>query len=229
MATISGGRVRGGHTLATTWRVPRTRGATSGLLVLLLGAWGALVPFIGPQFGYGFTPDATWTMTAGRLWLEVVPGAVAVLAGLMLIGSKHRAMGVWAGWLGAVAGAWFAVGPLVVRLWNNGPQMGTPVASSTLQAVLEQIGMFTGLGVVMVFLTATAIGRFSVVGVRDGEVVEETPIGGEVPATEDPAMDSGRTSRMRFGRRRDRVQETDADANAAAPTTTFRTDNETND
>jgi len=38
-------------------------------------------------------------------------GAVAVLGGLILIGSASRAIGLWAGWLTAVAGAWFAVGP----------------------------------------------------------------------------------------------------------------------
>lgn len=184
MATISGGRVRGGHSLAT-WRVPRTRGATSGLLVVLLGAWGGLVPFIGPQFGYAYTPDATWTMTWGRLWLEVVPGAVAVLGGLLLIGSRHRAIGVWAGWLSALAGAWFALGPIVTKLWSGGPQPGTPIAASTAHAVLEQIGMFTGLGVVIVFLAASALGRFSVVGVRDGRHA----VDGEV-------VDTGETMRM---------------------------------
>lgn len=184
MATISGGRVRGGHSLAT-WRVPRTRGATSGILVLLLGAWGGLVPFIGPRFGFAFTPDATWTMTWGRLWLEVVPGAVAVLGGLMLITSRHRAMGMWAGWLAALAGAWFAVGPVISKLWN-GAQPGTPIANDTAHAVLEQIGIFTGLGVVIVFLAATAIGRFSVIGLRDGE-----------PATD--GGDGEQTSRVRMG------------------------------
>ena len=29
-------------------RVPRTRGVASGYLLILLGAWGALIPFIGP-------------------------------------------------------------------------------------------------------------------------------------------------------------------------------------
>jgi hypothetical protein len=31
-------------------RVPRSRGVLSGLLLVLLGAWGALVPFVGPDF-----------------------------------------------------------------------------------------------------------------------------------------------------------------------------------
>lgn len=190
MVTVSGDRLRSG---VATWRVPRTRGATSGFLVLLLGAWGALVPFIGPHFGYAYTPNATWTMTAGRLWLEVVPGAVAALGGLILIGSASRAVGMWAGWLAALAGGWFAIGPIVSMLWtaDGKPQTGSPVGTTTLQAVVEQIGFFTGLGVVIVFLAAAAIGRFSVVGVRETNAMMT-----DTPAETDPALADQDTTQL---------------------------------
>jgi hypothetical protein len=180
MVTVSGGRIRSGRTLAV-WRVPRTRGAASGVLLVLLGAWGALVPFVGPRFGYAYTPNQAWLMTAGRLWLEVVPGAVAVLGGLILISSTSRALGLWAGWLTAVAGGWFAVGPVLSRLWSGQPQPGAPVGGSAVTSVIEEIGFFTGLGVVIVFLAATALGRFSVIGVKETlahaePVVEEPPV-----------------------------------------------------
>jgi hypothetical protein len=198
MVTVSGDRLQSG---VATWRVPRTRGATSGLLVLLLGAWGALVPFIGPHFGYAYTPNATWVMTQGRLWLEVVPGAVAALGGLILIGSARRAIGMWAGWLAALAGAWFAVGPIVSMLWTSDgrPQTGAPVGTTTLQTVVEQIGFFTGLGVVIVFLAATAVGRFSVIGVKEAAMAAE-------PVATDPAMADQETTQLidpnsRAGRR----------------------------
>jgi len=169
MVTVSSGRVRNGRSIAT-WRVPRTRGAASGILLVLLGAWGALVPFIGPHFNYAYTPNATWTVTDGRLWLEVLPGAVAFLGGLILVMATSRAIGLWAGWLTALAGAWFVVGPVVSKLWNNGQtQAGAPVGGSTLRAVVEELGFFSGLGVVILFLSATALGRFSVIGVRDAD------------------------------------------------------------
>src|SRR5882724_1964418 len=182
MVTVSGGRIGSGRSVAV-WRVPRTRGAASGVLLVLLGAWGGLVPFIGPHFGYAYTPNEAWTMTAGRLWLEVVPGAVAVLGGLILIGSANRAIGLWAGWLTAVAGAWFAVGPVISRLWGGQPQPGSPVGGSTVTSVVEEIGFFTGLGVVIVFLAATALGRFSVVGIKEA-LAHATPAVAELPATE---------------------------------------------
>jgi hypothetical protein len=196
MATVSNTRVRGG-THSATWRVPRTRGATSGFLVLLLGAWGALVPFIGPHFGYAYTPNATWVMTSGRLWLELIPGVVAALGGLIMIASASRAVGLWAGWLSAVAGAWFVVGPTISRFWNGGqPATGTPVGTTTVQRVVEEIGFFSGLGVVILFLAATALGRFSVVGLKEHtqavaaaeaeEAEMAEPVTEEVPASRMP-------------------------------------------
>ena len=55
----------------------RSRGALSGVLLMLLGLWGALIPFVGPYFRYAYTPDTAWTYNTGRLWLEVLPGAAA--------------------------------------------------------------------------------------------------------------------------------------------------------
>src|SRR5690348_388316 len=81
--------------------MPRSRGAASGLLIVLLGLWGGLIPFVGPAFGYGFTPDATWQWTEGRLWLEVLPAAACVLGGLAMMGSRSRISGAVGAWLAA--------------------------------------------------------------------------------------------------------------------------------
>jgi hypothetical protein len=147
--------------------VTRSRGLLSGVLLVLLGLWGALIPFVGPLFNYAYTPATAWTWTSGRLWLEVLPGIAAVVSGLVLAVTANRAVGVLAAWLGVLSGAWFLAGPVLGRLWN-GPQgaAGTPTGSTTRQ-VLEQIGFFTGLGAVILFLAATALGRFLVRSVRD--------------------------------------------------------------
>ncbi|MGH3413520.1 MAG: hypothetical protein ACRDPH_10625 [Marmoricola sp.] len=148
--------------------MPRSRGATSGGLLVLLGIWGGLCPFWGPMFGYAFTPDVSWHFTMGRLWLEILPAVATVLGGLSLMGSANKISG-WSGaWLAAVGGAWFVVGQEISMLWNSGaPQAGHPTATSTLGVVAQQIGFFDGLGVVIVFLAALALGRMMVVGVRD--------------------------------------------------------------
>jgi hypothetical protein len=152
---------------ADRMRVVRSRGMLSGLLLVLLGLWGALIPFIGPYFSFAYTPDQPWTWTWGRLWFEVLPGVAAILAGLLLIGTAHRAVGVFAGWLGSLAGAWFIVGPLLSQVFSGqAGNTGVPVGGPAKQA-LEQIAFFYGLGAVILFLSAQALGRFTVRSVRD--------------------------------------------------------------
>ena len=61
-------------------------GVMWGLAAGTLGAWGALIPFVGPHFNFAYTPDRAWTWTAVRGWLEVLPGAVTVVGGLPFVG-----------------------------------------------------------------------------------------------------------------------------------------------
>jgi hypothetical protein len=170
-------------------RIPRSRGGVSGVLLILLGAWGGLVPFVGPYFHYAYTPDKAWAYTSGRLWLSVAPGAAAVLGGLLVVLASHRAVGVLGALLGALGGAWFIVGASVIRLavTNGSISSGVPLSgatgplSSATRQFLESLGFFTGTGVLIVFLSALALGRFSVVGVRDAALAEELSMG--YPAT----------------------------------------------
>ncbi len=155
-------------------RMPRSRGAASGLLIVLLGIWGGLIPFVGPSFGYSFTPDATWQWTTGRLLLEVLPAAATVLGGLALMGSSSRISGSVGAWLAAAGGAWFVVGQWVSIVWNDGTmQAGRPTAATNAGQVAEWLGFFLALGVVIVFLAAAALGRMSVVSVRDVRKVRD--------------------------------------------------------
>ena len=143
-----------------TRRVPRTTGALSGLLVIVLGVWGGLIPFIGPYFHYAFGGYKTWHYTSERLWLCIIPGVVAVIGGLMLLRSSRRSSGLLGGWLALAAGAWFAIGPTISLLWHHaGDPIGAPMGGYTRQT-LEWLGYFTGLGVVIAALSAFAMGRY---------------------------------------------------------------------
>jgi hypothetical protein len=188
--------------MAGILRVPRTRGALSGVLLIVLGAWGALIPFVGPYFNYAYTPDVAWSMTSGRIWLEIVPGAAAVLGGLFVLISSLRPVVMLGAWLAALAGAWFAVGTILSPLWTTGAvsAIGLPVGGK-IHRITEQVGFFTGLGVVIAFLAALVIGRLSVIAVRDARLAErrdarhaadrapvEEPVA-ESPAAESPAAD----------------------------------------
>jgi peptidoglycan/LPS O-acetylase OafA/YrhL len=141
-------------------RMTRSTGAVSGLLIILLGVWGALIPFVGPYFDYSFSTNTTWHYTTDRLWLDILPGALAVLAGVLLLLAATRAAGILAGWLAMVAGAWFVVGPSVSLTWESGVgPIGRPLYGSTRQ-MLELVGYFYGLGALIVALAAFSIGRF---------------------------------------------------------------------
>jgi hypothetical protein len=155
-------------------RVPRSRGALSGLLLVLLGAWGALIPFIGPYFHYAYTPDSAWIYTTGRFWLEILPGCATAIGGLIVLASSSRPFAIFGAWLAAVSGAWFALGTVLAPIWStSGLSMsaGTPVGG-TVHRALVQTGFFTGLGIVIVLLAGMALGRFSVIGVRETRQAE---------------------------------------------------------
>jgi hypothetical protein len=187
--------------MTATLRVPRTRGALSGLLLVLLGLWGALVPIIGPYFHFGFTPDKAWDFTSGRVLLQIVPGCAVFLVGLVALASANRAFAAFGAWLAALGGAWFVVGVPLSALWADQGDMrlGQAVGGTTRQ-VVEQITLLYGLGVVVVFLAAVALGRLAVVGVKDARLAEEASA---APAADgDPELEPSPGPRPPLTRRR---------------------------
>ncbi len=173
--------------MAGTLRVSRSRGALTGVLLVLLGLWGGLIAFVGPYFHLAFTPGTAWTYTAGRLWLELLPGAGTVVGGFILLISRVRPVAVFGAWLAALSGAWFAVGGTLRLLWSPASDVaiGTPIGG-TVTRVVAELTYFTGLGVIIVFVAALAIGRLTVVGVRDARYAERRQ-DVAVPADEVPA------------------------------------------
>jgi hypothetical protein len=146
---------------------------------MLLGLWGALIPFVGPYFDYAYTPDKAWTYNTGRLWLELLPGAAVFLGGFLLMVARGRHTALFGALLAAVAGAWFTLGPVLSPLWNHHvPLGGSPASSTVYMRIMEQLGFFTALGVVIVFVAAVALGRIASVpsGIREIEEVPETTV-----------------------------------------------------
>lgn len=146
--------------------VPRSRGAITGFLLILLGLWGALIPFVGPYFSFSFTPDEVWTWTSARGWLEVLPGAVTVAGGILLLLSTHRAVASFGAWLAVLGGAWFIVGPTLAPVLHAGDP-GSPTATRPALAAVQQLAFFDGIGAAILFLGAMAVGRLSLRSYRD--------------------------------------------------------------
>ena len=174
--------------MAGMLQMRRSRGALSGFLLILLGLWGALIPFIGPYFNYAYTPDKAWTYNTGRLWLELLPGAAVFLGGVLLMAARNRHTALLGALLAAAAGAWFTLGPVLSPLWNNHVAMGgSPAAATVYMRIMEQIGFFTALGVVIVFVAGAALGRIA--SVTSGiSAIEEPGVPAEtVPIERAPA------------------------------------------
>ena len=178
--------------MAGMLRVSRSRGATSGVLLVLLGIWGGLIPLVGPYVHYAYTPNHVWTITSGRIWLEFLPAGGTLLGGAILLMSRFRPMALLGGSLAAASGAWFAVGSALAPLWTHTLYtQGFPIGGQLARA-MEQIGFFSGLGVAIVCIASIAIGRLSLVSVRDVSVAEPAVVADE-PMTAD--ADTTETSR----------------------------------
>lgn len=142
----------------------RSRGAASGFLLVLLGVWGAVIPFVGPYFGYTFGVTVPWFFTYDRLWLNILPGIAVFVGGLILGPSTNRASGGLGAWLALVGGIWFTIGPVISQLWRVGglaAPIGEPLGPNSLQ-MLEQLGYFYGLGALITALAGVALGRLTV-------------------------------------------------------------------
>ncbi len=146
--------------------MPRSRGAVSGLLLVILGAWGALIPFVGPHFNFAYTPDRDWAWSTARGWLEVAPGAAAVLGGLLLIVAGNRVAAMLGSWLAVLAGAWFVVGGQVAPLLGIG-SAGDPIAATDRKRAVLEVTYFSGLGALIVLVGGVALARTAARLARD--------------------------------------------------------------
>lgn len=155
-------------------RMPRRRGVFSGSLLILFGLWGGLAALAGPYLHFAFAPDTAWKFTTGRIELQVAPAGAAVLGGLALALSANRVVGTIGGCLGALGGAWLVVGAPLSTLWSpsGSPLLGAALGNHTRQ-VLEQVGLLSGLGTVLAFVSGLAIARLTAATVKDARLLEE--------------------------------------------------------
>jgi hypothetical protein len=165
---------------------------------------------IGPLLHFAYTPDRAWAVTSGRIWLEFIPAAIVVVGGLMMLASRLRPWAMLGAWMAVVGGGWFALGSVVARLWmHTPPAQGTPVGGPVISA-LEELAFFAGLGALIICIAAIALGRLSVISVRDASLADRVvpvtpvePVGEPLPVRE-PLAD------------RDRIPVSDDDADSTA-------------
>ncbi len=94
--------------------------------------------------------------------------------------------------LAVAGGVWFVVGAEISRLWNNGVIDAGAYTGNTGSQVAQAMGYFLGLGAVITFLAAFALGRLTVRGVRDVRAAETEHIrdrqARERPVPTDPTV-----------------------------------------
>ncbi|MFL5845527.1 MAG: DUF308 domain-containing protein [Solirubrobacteraceae bacterium] len=183
-------------------RIPRSRGAVSGVLLIVLGVWAALAPLIGPSFDFTTDSTSTWSFTNDTIWLSILPGAAAIVGGFILITSANRATAMLGAWLGIAAGAWLVAGDQITGL------------SVSEAGEFEKLFAFEGLGAAIAAIAALALGRLAVRSVRDVELAREAEL---EDRDGDGVADHPRRTREsgRFDREPETVRTTSAGAASA--------------
>jgi hypothetical protein len=179
--------------------IRKSRGAVAGVLLILLGMWGGLAHFVGPYFHYAYTPDTAWHVTTARVWLEIAPAAAAVAGGALVLISTGRLLAAGGAILAMLAGGWFVVGRAVSEIWPRIGTAGVPAGTSSARMAAEDLGLFTGLGVVIAVCAALVLGRASAPATQVGtgaEAEEET----EEAETEEAEEETDEQARTLTGR-----------------------------
>jgi hypothetical protein len=143
--------------------VPPAALGTVGFLIVLLGAWAGIVPFVGPSFGFSGDGSSSWMWNLPHALLWVAPGAVAVWCGLMMLGLVPRAISGFGrlgsaalGTITAACGAWLVIGPSAWPVLEH--SAGVFVPASPLRELAYLIGYSLGPGILLVLFGAFAIG-----------------------------------------------------------------------
>ena len=133
-----------------------------GLFIALLGAWGGIVAFVGPVFGYQPTSATSWEWTTTNWLLHLIPGAMALVAGLTILawqsdwGSlRSRSVLGFASLLTVVAGAWFVIGPALWPWFQSSAPYGP--STDALTSFVNVVGANLGPGVLLAMLGGMAL------------------------------------------------------------------------
>lgn len=145
----------------------------AAVIVGIVGIWGALVPFVGPLFGYGMGTSPAWQWSESHLTLHLAPGVAAVVgAALMLRGRRTRQLPGAA--LAVLGGAWFVIAPTLHPLWAAASGMGG-MGGSTWSGVLSGLGYHYGTGAVITVAAAYALGALGTTSTSSDGALENGP------------------------------------------------------
>jgi hypothetical protein len=158
-----------------------------GFVALVVSAWGAIVPFVGPTFGFSADGAASWHWQLSHVVLALIPGALGCLVGLTLLApanetvTRRRLSLTAAGIIGIASGAWFVIGPVAWTVLVNTHSYFI-VFASPLRALEYQVGYALGPGLILVMCSAFAIGWAA----RHNRPLEAVGAARDVPGMAEP-------------------------------------------
>jgi hypothetical protein len=164
-STLHRSHVRGGRTasLNAPARTVSISLSTIGLLTVAISAWGGIIPYVGPTFGYSADGSGSWQWNLTHSVLALVPGAIGCLIGLSFlaripdsgIGRRKTSLSM-AGLIAILCGAWFVIGPLAWPVIDN--TRAYFVGATPLRMLANEAGYSLGTGVILAMCGAFAIG-----------------------------------------------------------------------
>jgi len=148
----------------TRIEVGRVGLGTVGVVTVLISAWGGIIPYVGPVFGYSADGTGSWYWNLSHAVLGLVPGALAFVMGILMVREtrevivgRGRISVAMAGFITVLCGAWFIVGPLAWPvITDHGAYFVTTV--SPLRNLANQLGYSLGTGVILAACGAFAMG-----------------------------------------------------------------------
>jgi hypothetical protein len=165
----------------------------AGAVMAVAAAWGAAVVYAGPAFGFSGDGSTSWQWTLSHSLLALIPGATAVVVGLVMMALAlrarlHRTAFVVCGLIAVLCAAWFVMGPVA---WPVLYGTGYFVAASPLRSLAYHIGYALGPGLIVAACGAYAVG-WGAAGREESELGSTYGLSGRLRTTpSEAAMDQG--------------------------------------
>jgi hypothetical protein len=128
----------------------------TGAVGLVVGAWGAIAPYVGHALHYSADGSATWTWNLQHGLLSLLPGAMAVVAGALLVAiawvrrgqaSLLSTVGLSAATvLLGLSATWFLIGTSVWPIYFSSHVL---VGASPVRTFANVVGTYVGEGFVL--------------------------------------------------------------------------------
>lgn len=146
----------------------RLTATIGGVIAVVVGAWGGIAPYVGHAIRYSADGSATWTWNLQHGLLSLLPGAMALVGGLVLIASTwarrarasvlHTVGLTGAAVLLCLSAVWFLIGASVWPIYFTSHVLA---AASPVRTLGNMVGYYLAEGFLLA-VVASAAGSWAV-------------------------------------------------------------------